>query len=519
MSQTQAEAANKKQVVVESQPFNKEEASFTRELYGTSVSYILLQDTNLKPAKPSHVFYSHFLQALKYVETNEIPIAAMAFRANDPYGCFMINPRNAKNLNLCQFAGVVVHELLHLIFGHTTTDELKTWPKLTNIAMDMAINQLVLKDQYKLPWGPGVFTDNPEMECEPCLPSTVSAKLKVQAPPENETWQFYLKWLINVLEEYKKNNDSCTTCGGTGKKQDSEKSEDSENSEHSSNNHQDSEEGEPCPDCNGKGSTGGQDSFNDLIDELNGNTNHDHWEFDELSSDEQEIIKRYVAQAAQEAARSSGGEANLPGSIQSAYRQLVKVLEPKIDWSNRVREFAGNSGRLTPYVRRNRINKKGLPGILDFKFKGSVGVVLDTSGSVSDEEYGVFLAECIALSRDYDMEIWIQETSYGVSAPMWKLSEEGIKEFYSRNGYGGTNMRPGVMEFVQQIEEKGDVQVGGIIVFSDGELGLDSLVTPEDLDYADVPLLWVFSRNIDPFKSKRFAGEIIYFNKESKSRF
>lgn len=558
MSQTQAEEASKNKVtVIKEQRYTHEEAEITRDLYGSSVSYVLLQDTNLKPPKPSHVFYSHFLQSLKYVETNIIPIAAMSFRPSDPYGSFMINPRNAKNLDICQFAGTVVHELLHLIFGHTTTDELRTWPKLTNIAMDMAINQIVLKDQYKLPWGKGILTDAPEdFECEPCLPDTVAKKLKMEPPPLNETWQFYLKWLINVLEEYEKNKQPCGSCGGTGQQSDDESGDSSDESDEKgdsqdgqggsedsdqesggqgeegqdeseqessscgkSGSHNHSKKGKPCPDCKGHGSKGGRGEFDDLIDELNGNTNHDHWEFDDLTPEEQEIVKRYVAQAAQEAARSSGGEANLPGSIQSAYKQLVKVLEPKIDWSNRVREFAGNAGKLTPYVRRNRINKKGLPGVLDFQFKGSVGVVLDTSGSVSDDEYGVFLAECVALSRDYDMEIWIQETSYGTTAPMWRLSEEGLKDFYDRNGYGGTNMKPGVMEFIQQIEDRGEVRVGGIIVFSDGELGHDSIVTPEELSYADVPLMWVFSRKMDPFAGKRYAGEIIYFDKEEKSRF
>lgn len=527
MSQTQTSEINQSQKVV-SKTFTAEESREARELYQISTNYIQLADKSMAPPKPMHIFYTHFLQALRYEESNEIPLAAMKFAPNSPTGVLVVNPRNVKNLNLRSYSGLIVHELMHLMYDHLHAPELKQWPKLSNIAMDMSINQLVLKDRYLLPSGTNIMEDNPELEVNPCLPESVAERLDVSCPPLNQDWQFYLKWLIDTIKEKEKNQEepNCSSCGGSGQSQSSssnqqsqeqQEQQDSQEQDKDSDSGQEKSQDNSCEDCEGSG----KQSIQDLIDELNGNTSHELWEdFNELSPEQQEIVKRYVAQAALEAARSAGGEQSLPGSIQSAYSKLIKCLEPQVDWTAHVREFAGSCGKLSPYVRKNRLNKHGFPGKLSFKPGGCVGCVIDTSGSVSDDEYGVFLAELVALSNDYELEVLVQETSYGVTAAMWKLSDEGIQSFYSRNGYGGTNMRPGIDAFLEQIDEKNeDAMVGGIIVFSDGELGDDSIITPEELAPYDIPLLWVFSRKTSkPFGNKRVAGEVIYFEKDINRR-
>lgn len=523
MSQTQTSEVNQNHKTV-SKGFTAEESREARELYQISTNYIQLADKSMSPPKPMHIFYTHFLQALRYEESNDIPLAAMKFAPSSPTGVLVVNPRNVKNLNLRSYSGLIVHELMHLMYDHLHAAELKQWPKLSNIAMDMSINQLVLKDRYLLPSGTNIMEDNPELEINPCLPESVAKQLDVPAPPLNQDWQFYLRWLIKVVEDKEKNQEEpdCSSCGGSGQSSSGESGQSPNDSLNDTQSEQDKDssgkDDESCSDCNGSG----KQSIQDLIDELNGNTSHELWEdFNELSPEQQEIVKRYVAQAALEAARSSGGEQSLPGSIQGAYSKLIKCLEPQVDWTAHVREFAGSCGKLSPYVRKNRLNKHGFPGKLSFKPGGCVGCVIDTSGSVTDGEYGVFLAELIALSRDYELEVLVQETSYGVTAEMWKLSDEGIQNFYSRNGYGGTNMRPGIDAFLEQIDDKDeDAMVGGIIVFSDGELADDSIITPEELAPYDIPLLWVFSRKTSkPFSNKRVAGEVIYFEKNIERRF
>lgn len=581
-------------------PYTQAEADKVRETFSTAVSYITMEDDTQKPKKPEHVFYTHFIQGLRYTETQDTALAAVQFEPHSPTGLFLINPRNAQTLPLSAFSGLVVHELLHIVFGHVhlDTEERRRYPKHCNVAMDMAINQIVLKDGYKLPWGKGVFADKPDVDMIPCLPQTVADKINerikklggqpVKTPDADESYEFYLAWLLEVLSYLKDLNEQnggkqqdCSSCGGSGKSQPQpgggkgdgkgekgEKGQKSDKSDGSGDGEseedengdkqdkkgkgkksdqsdqdgdqeddqdgsgdgddQDDEKGESdgehdhdedgeedCPDCDGQGK---RDITDDLMDELDEMTGHDEWEAAEsdMSDDEKDLVKRFVAQAAQEAASSSGGESGLPGHLQGAYKNLVKVLEPKMDWGQKIREFAGGCGKLTGFVRTMRENKHNLPGLYSFKPGGAVGMVVDTSGSVSEAEFGLFMAECVALSRDYDLEVFVLETSYGPTDEIWSITEAGVQDMYARIGYGGTNMKPGVMKFLELIEERDpDVQVGGIIVLSDGELGDDSRVTPEE---CDVPLLWAFSRDINPFKGRRFAGEIMYFDPNHKGK-
>jgi predicted metal-dependent peptidase len=566
--------------------FTKEQADRTRDFFSTAISYITIEDDSIRPRKPEHVFYMHFIQALRYMETNDTPLAAVQFTPKSATGNLYINPKNASNLPLRQFAGLIVHELLHIVFGHVhiESEERKRYPKHCNVAMDMAINQIVLQDQYKLPWGKEIFDDHPEIEVEPCLPETVAKKINekllalgeepVAVPAANESYEFYLVWLFDALKKLKEaseNNEdsSCSSCGGTGiqnsekseesdksdksneseesdssdksdksdKSQKSDKSDESEeleesekseesdksnesneliNSEESeeSTSHEHNQKGKPCPDCTGSGSSS-RDIADQLLDELDDQTDHDSWESsEELTDEERELVKRFVAQAAQEAANSSGGVGNLPGAVQAAYKNLIKVLEPKMDWSDKIREFTGGCGSLTGYVRTMRENKHGLPGLYSFRPNMSVGLVVDTSGSVSEQEFGLFMAEAIAIAKTYDIEVYVLETSYGPTNEVWSISEVGVQEMYQRVGYGGTNMRPGIDKYLELNEDKTQsISVGGIIVLSDGELGLDSIITPEEID---IPLLWAFTRDVDPFKNKRYAGEIMYFDPHNK---
>lgn len=403
-------------------PFTQEQADRTRDHFSTAISYITIEDDSIRPKKPEHVFYMHFIQGLRYIETTDTPLAAVQFTPKSATGNLYINPKNAGNLALSQFAGLIVHELLHIVFGHVhiESEERKRYPKHCNVAMDMAINQIVLKDQYKLPWGKGIYADHPEVEMEPCLPETVAKKINeklaslgeplVEVPKADESYEFYLVWLLDALKKLKDAADqkgdsgssSCSSCGGSGQKQssddddsseesgeedtseeNSEESDKSEEDELKSDSHDHADKGEPCPDCHGTGSSG-RDIADQLLDELDDQTDHGNWEISDenMTEEERELVRRFVAQAAQEAANSSGGMGSLPGSIQGAFKNLVKVLEPKMDWGDKIREFAGGCGKLTGFVRTMRENKHGLPGLFSFKPGASVGLVVDTSGLI-----------------------------------------------------------------------------------------------------------------------------------------
>ena len=315
-----------------------EDREKTRQLFADACMFI--SSKNDKRKKPAHLFYTHFLLALKYVETEEVGIAAVGFSPDCAAGSLILNPTNAKNMNLVEFSGVVVHEICHLILSHLMVPQLadKRLGKLTNIAMDCEVNQIVMASGYDLPWRVGIVESKPDLAIFPILPETLGEQFKCDPPEINRDWQFYFSWLLDMLDELQK------------------KQEEQEGSAEKA-----------------------KEMVDQLLDDLYGQTDHEEWgDMSDMSPEERQIMEQRIGQAVEEAAREAGTE-GLPGQMRGAIEKLVKRLKPEFSLARYLNEFIARCGEFNPFVRR-RMNKHNLLGLLAFRPEKAVGLVLDTSG-------------------------------------------------------------------------------------------------------------------------------------------
>jgi predicted metal-dependent peptidase len=448
-------------------------------------------------------------------------------------------------------------------------------PKILSIAVDMVVDELTLKDGYDPALGKGVLADDPDFEHEALLCANVAKMLQVPTPPVGESTEYYCLWLLEILKKAQEKQDQkqpCPDCGGSGQKtsdsgaaggrgkpeappQDGDGNEpDGENGDggdqpddeatyqpgngpgdevDGDNGNSDSgaaggrepggqsghgggTESCDCPTCQGQGELGTGDWAQAVIDQLASQTGHEGslMEMVEgLDDESRDIVMRNIAENVKEAVANSGGMGALPGHLQMLATHMLKCLEPKLTLEHLVSEFYGGCGTAVPYSRRHRMRRTSpLPGLMGQRPGMSAGAVVDSSGSNSDKEFCYAFGILKKVAEQQDMEVHVQQSSYGPTEEIISISDAIIGGNVNRTGYGGTNMRPGIMGFIEQTEEEEEYAVGGILVLTDSELGLDSLVTPEE---TDIPILWLNSRRHNPFKGHRFAGRMFFYDPET----
>jgi predicted metal-dependent peptidase len=196
-----------------------------------------------------------------------------------------------------------------------------------------------------------------------------------------------------------------------------------------------------------------------------------------------------VAQAATQA--KSMGE--LPGSLE---RLISDILEPVLDWKELLRRFvdstAKNDYQWTPPNRRFLYLGVVLPSLQSQELK-NVTMVMDTSGSIGDNELRSFEAEARAIIQDYRANTRVIYCDSEVQR-VEEFDADSPLELNPKGG-GGTDFIP-PFEYLQEI---GECPVC-LIYQTDGLC--DSF--PEEPSY---PVLWVLTSKREfnpPF------GEVIH---------
>jgi predicted metal-dependent peptidase len=503
--------------------FDRELANKVRDRYEASMLHISSAYKTPTVNKEPHFFYQVFAQNLRYVEVDYGGgfTGAVRWAKNAVSGELLIDVRNCQNLKLRQFAGLVVHEILHVAHEHVHMETAfrRQYPKLFNIAADIVVEEEIKKQGYQWIEGPGYFPDDPTLDATGINLDTVE-KMFGKRPPANESIEVYCQWMLDNLPKQDPPQGGgggprckCPDCKGSGKQQSQPGQDPGEPGQEPGDDGGEPGDQEPCPSCGGKGQMTGEE----IIDWLYDRTGHENGLLDDnsdMTEAQREQMKMFVAEALNDAVEASGGIGQLPGSLQTSVKNVLKLLEPKVTLEYFLNEVVGGSGFGNPYVRRNRLNRRGHIGVLGFMNGAAVGTVIDTSGSVNNREIQMAFGMTKQIADDHNFKTFLVQCSYGETHDEILDVEEVLSDGNGeRIGYGGTNMRPGVMRYVTENEEKGECQTGTILVISDGELGMDSLVTPEEVD---VPVYWLFSRKVrNPFGSKPFAGEMWYFDADS----
>jgi predicted metal-dependent peptidase len=378
-------------------------------------------------------WYGHMAMLVEWVprDMSDCPpeLQTMGVRVMSSGHCQCVyHPPFVDTLSVEQLYGVVMHELEHLIRVHCIRRTDHHHPLAWNIAADMCVNgtkrnpRIGYKDpstnKTVFPLGEDKLVTIPEDW------------------PDNETTEFYYDKLIENSPPPQPSS------GGDGEGPEGKGQGQS----------QDSCKGKP-----GRGKPGDQKKPGGSNPyDKNTLDNHDLWQESEVSDDEaRQVVKSLTDQA------TGAHPGSVPGHLQGALDALGK---PVVRWRELLRRYMGNhiGNRRVTFNRRNRRRDEfGIPGV-SHRAAAAVSVVVDTSGSVSDEKIKNFFGEIESVT-----------SRAKVSVLQWDHGYQGFKPAYRRGdwkkikigGRGGTDMNAPV----QWLKQHGVVH-DVMIMFTDGEV-------------------------------------------------
>ena len=211
----------------------------------------------------------------------------------------------------------------------------------------------------------------------------------------------------------------------------------------------------------------------------------------EVGMDKLEQIARMAAKLARESQSGNAIASKLPGTVPGEWEALLEAIGVivRLDWRQTLQRLLD---RLVPsdYTwrrpsRRSQALGVTLPGMLKRAWK--LAIILDTSGSIEDEEYREFMGAVYTLLLDKPVEtvvvveadVKVQKMSVYTDPPPPSV----VKWLARRRGFGGTNFAIPVREV---LEKHPDLDL--IIYFTDG-YGEYPASQPA------VPIVWVISKH------------------------
>lgn len=297
-------------------------------------------------------FFAAISRRIDKRASNAIPTAGVMVNPDTAQFEMLYNPKFFEDLTDLNRTDVLKHEFYHILFEHVTgrmpenvnveTAEGRRNMKLWNIATDLAINSHL----QNLPEG-----------------GLIPGEGKFEGLPKGESAEWYLANMPDFEEEDQGQK-------GDGADQEGEGGQGGEQGNNSGN-------GDGVP-----------DSLDD----------HSGWAqcSNEVKEMAKERLKETVRKAAEEASKSNGW-----GSVSSSVRKdVMKMLETKVDWRKVLRFFVKSSQRADRSSSIKRINRRYAyihPGRKANRV-AKLAVSIDQSGSVSDEMLSLFFAELNKLS-------------------------------------------------------------------------------------------------------------------------
>lgn len=376
----------------------------------------------------SNPFYGCFLFDFPIIETRYVKTFATDSRA------IFYNPEFAKSLTHDEIVGVLAHEVKHIVYLHCIRKmdrEHEKW----NIACDYIINDQLIKEKFTLPKG---------------------ALL-------NKFYNdFYVEELYELIENHEKKGKGKKPCNNPGC----------------------GGEGKGCPVCDDElfdevyspGELPSTDSEGNPLKDENDN------EIKELNDDElSEIINEKIL--------DSYSAAKLAGKVPGDMEEIVKSLKnPKINWQEELQEFFSQYATNDySWKRPNTRYIQGglyLPHIESVEF-GEIVVMLDSSGSVSQDELELFNSELQDIAKMSNIDEFLLMDIDTKVQNVRTVNTDDLEGELQVKGRGGTSFKPG-FEYL----ERHGVEPEVVIYFTDGY----SSDFPTEPEY---PVLWILDREWD----------------------
>jgi predicted metal-dependent peptidase len=349
-------------------------------------------------------FYAHILGSVVRRITKEIPTLGVAIKdkklillVNEDFFMETLKTKEEK-------IGALKHEVLHLVLKHISRKPIECKiPELWNIAADLVVNQ------YISPWK---------------LPETAVTLMNfsdLDLPLEASIEEYYdrLSKLKNEMTQQ-----------GWGS---------AENFDPNAT---------PTP-----------DSSNSL-DKLYGKEWHsDHNSWSETSSVTDETLIDQAIQSAREKAKTNWS--NLPSFIKNSIFYNSKIKSKNISWKREIQIFASACGRTRIRHTMMKISKRynTRPGIKVQRMKNLL-ILLDTSGSISEDTIRMFMAEI--------HQIW----RTGASVTVMESDSNVHKVYAYRGKFPNTYTGGGGTDYddaFQWINRNQNKQFDGCIILTDGD--------------------------------------------------
>ena len=371
-------------------------------------------------------FYAHILGGTVRVISDEIDTAAVGIR--NKLIVLLINEEFfLKSLTTTSSrVAVLKHETLHLVFRHLFREP-KPDHRLMNIAADIVVNQYI--GSWDLPEDAVTLKTFPDLRLE-----------------SGQTLEYYYNRLADLL----KNPAQDQKDGGGGK--------------------------------GGKGGSEGQSDSAGILSRLLGQSWHSDHSLWTKKNDpdaghlEHSLSGKLVEIAARTPSKSYG---NLPAEILHQLDMARANLKPKVNWKRQIRQFAGTSGRSRVYHTMKRVSKRfgTRPGIRILRYR-KLAVVVDTSGSISEEVLNMFFSEINHIHKN-GADVVIIECDAAVQQV---LPYRRNRKFNVKGG-GGTNYDPAF----QYLRDNRNKQFDGCIYLTDGYAPEPKVKPPCRLLYVITP--------------------------------
>lgn len=331
-------------------------------------------------------FYSRVLRVVTKIRSQEVPTAGVIAREGDLKMYW--NDRFMAGLSPKHVKGVLKHEMLHLIFEHTTTRKYE--PHIIwNYATDLAINTHLMNELPEFGLFPGrPFKALTEEQKTKMGPEAVTryevVSKKIASMPAGQAAEWYFARLMEDDEV----------------KQAIEKSQEA-----------------------GSGALGTLDD-------------HEMWE--SMSEEERELVKAKIKQAAGEAAKACDKKGSW-GTVPAELRKMIKeCLVNEVPWQMILKRFCGyskRSDRTTSYSKIHSTLGRLVPGAKR-NYTSSIATYIDQSGSVNDAELELCFGELKNLAKSTEFVCYHFDTEVDQdSATEWRRGRTPVAH---RTRTGGT---------------------------------------------------------------------------------
>lgn len=387
-------------------------------------------------------YVAHFLLTTDRQESRAVK--TIQLRTDGINLSIVYNPDYVNSLSDEEKVGLLIHNILHIIYKHITRYKVSYDKSMFDIAADIIVNQQVEQGGVKyIPKDSAKISDFPHFNLK-----------------KGETLDYYYKTLYTELTKLPKPDESDGQGGNDGSTGQGDSNEDKSDNKGDDDN-------------NNGNNQSNLNSSQQRLKDLYNQENLNDWVKEE-GTDEAMLefnIDNRILGSYESLVRTRG---TIPGFFTDMVNLIIKARTPVIDWKKQLKMFLSSSNVTKIKTTVKKVSKRfgTTPGI-KIQRKTKIMVAVDTSGSVSIEDFEEFFSELKNIHKA-NKDILIVECDAAVG----NVYNYNGKTPTKLSGRGGTSFQP-VVDYINGGKYRPDC----LIYFTDGYC-----TPPQSLH---VPTVWV----------------------------